>query len=148
MLGLHTASSFKAAVEEIKQHCVVTANVLPLAEMMETLRVQPYRSLYPRVRPEGREDDQWHAVQRSSNPAVPSMAHFLDGYAVAFQPGRAIYLCVNGTKRAFPNMDTLTGMGYDMSMVVRMSMKDAEFRGIPDGPDLPPVAGRRLRVRF
>lgn len=147
MVNLHTGAAFKQAMQEVLRDCAITANMLPLAEMMETLHTKPYRTLYPPVHAQGADDDYWHAVRRTWNPDKPPVAHMYDGYAIAFKGMRAIYLAVNGTKRAFPNMDTLNAMGYDLGMLLHFTVKDEEYMGIPDGPDLPPLWYRRLRTR-
>lgn len=149
MVGKHGAFAYQQAIHEIWRDCQHLVSTLAIAEMMETLRKTPYRSQYPAVHPKGKEDDYWH-LKRTAMPPLPApnvAAHFLDGYALAFHGQRAIYLVQNGTKRAFPNMDTFSGMGFNMGMVLHFNGKDPEFR-IPNGPDLPPWTGRRrLRAR-
>jgi len=148
MVGKHGVFAYQQAVHEIWRDCQHLVSTLAIAELMETLHTKPYRTQYPAVFPEGKQDDQWHGVRTGKPPVPPPevAAHFLNGYALAFQGARAIYLVQNGTKRAFPNMDTFTGMGFDMGMVLHFKVKDPEFR-IPDGPDLPAWTGRRRSLR-
>lgn len=120
----------------IVQECELVLNTLAVAELMETRHIKPYRAVYPTHFPEGRPDDNFHAVRVAKPPLPAYTENFLDGYVVAFTPQRAIYLMQNGTKRAFRNMDTFENMGYKLDMVLRYSVKDDEFR-IPTGPDLP-----------
>lgn len=148
-MQLHTDAAFKSAVQEVRTDCVVRADTLKIAEMMETLHRKPYRTGYPPHFPEGAPDEAFHQV-RTAKPPLPdadTVAHFYDGYVLAFTPMRAIYLVQDGKKRPFPNMDTLAGMGYDLDMVLRFTTKSAEYHNIPDGPDLEPVAGRRRSLR-
>eukprot|EP01032_Pedospumella_encystans_P012467 gene12466-14426_t len=93
---------------------------------METLHIKPYRTKYISAFPAGRQDDQLHGVRTAKPPGV-----------------RAIYLVQNGTRRAFPNVDTFTGMGFDMGRGLHFNL---EFM-IPDRPDLPAWAGRQCLLQ-
>ena len=59
---------------------------------------------------------------------------------MAISPGgKKIYLVENGSAHIFPNFDTLTARGFDISDVIFM-VNWTEFIAIPEGPQLTPIA--------
>lgn len=126
--------NFAAAVDLIVKDHHWEVSMLELAETMQATRTGEVRSDYPHVR-EGREDDWWHGI--TGKPAAPDIPPGYDGYMLGFHGHREIYLVVNGTKRAFPNLQTLDKMGYDLDLVLSFNPSKSTHYNIPQGPDLP-----------
>lgn len=61
------------------------------------------------------------------------------------ETGRRIFYFTNGTLRGFPNYDTYIAMGGGSKGSTQLTHR--QFRNTPQGEDLPPIAGRRLREK-
>jgi Glycosyltransferase sugar-binding region containing DXD motif len=82
------------------------------------------------------------AMQKSSIPLLSSYVPFNISYyeGRAISPGgKRYYLVENGSSHIFPNFDTMTARGFDISDVIFM-INWTEFTMIPEGAKLTPIA--------
>lgn len=135
--------SFSQAAYKIKSDHELVVDILDIADKMVLADNNIVRDKYPTEWAKGRQDDLWHAVGcnlgywRPKLPAKSTTMH--DGMLFKLKSGAAIYMVLNGTKRAFPNWDTFVEMGIDMSEVQIYNDDVDKSHDITSGPDLPAV---------
>jgi hypothetical protein len=135
MVGLYEFHAYAAAARHVKKHCQISVDILAIAEAMERRHVGPRRTAYPRHRKgESAEDAAWHAPP-STRSLKPDVAKNLEGLAISVPPAREIWIVQNGSRRAFPNMDTMQKMGFSLDLCLQYFKWDPE-NTIPIGPPL------------
>lgn len=134
-LNLNHKSAFEIIMHDIKANFTVVWDMLSIAERMDAASkavgyygpktVPPY--LYNE-----KTEDSWHMRGVSFQHKMISPVKMFEGFVISKKKNsRDLWLVSNGTRRVFPDMDTLLALNFTLQDVLKL--KDAEVESIPMG---------------
>jgi hypothetical protein len=141
LAGYLNPTEYAKSIERIKKHNYLAVDILAVAEAMEKLHPNPRRTMYPpEFRAGSKADDYWHVARNTHlRPPPPPPGRVLEGFAISVQNHKEWWLIENGTRRAFPNMQTFEKMGFKREDLLVFRQRDSQAT-IPFGPPLPNLA--------
>jgi hypothetical protein len=144
-IGLMDQNLFKISIQQINNDSHLVVDILAVAEEMELRHLKnglPKRSKYPTHYLEG-SSEEW--IFHNTNSAtfktkksdhdqktMQSLGYRYEGMVMTIKGQRDIWLIVNGTRRAFPNLNEFKNMGYKSDMIMTFQEEDPENK-IPIG---------------